>query len=246
MEACLADFFDIQVGSQHVFVEQGRSGHELAARSVDRAAAVEDQVILAADEVAVERQHGIVGGARGQHLLALPGFARVEWRAVDVDDHLRPSQALILHGAGGIPDVFADGHADPRVTDLEELHARSGPEVAGLVEDAVVGQVLLVVDACLLAVVEDGGGVEDIVRIVDVAHHGRHVQAACGIAHLLQRGQICFHEPAPQDEIFRRVAGQRQLGEGHQICTQRLGFADAVNDLVGVAFKIADGRVGLG
>ena len=59
--------------------------------------------------------------------------------------------------------------AKHRLAQREDGRLRAGLEVAVLVEDAVVRQVLLVVDAGERAVVEDGGGVEDVVALVDEA-----------------------------------------------------------------------------
>ena len=56
--------------------------------------AVEDELVLPADEVHVEDRHRRVGRARREHRLALVEAARVVRRRVDVDDELGAARGL--------------------------------------------------------------------------------------------------------------------------------------------------------
>ena len=57
-----------------------------------------------------------------------------------------PARACSLAGGAGLPDVLADGQADPVGAELDQAAPSCRGEVALLVEDAVVGQVDLAVD----------------------------------------------------------------------------------------------------
>ena len=221
MEAGLTDFLHVEVGDEQVLAEHWRAREQVAAGAVDGRAAVEDQVVLSADEVAIEREHGVVGGASGEHLLALLRLAGVERGAVDVDDDFCAGQALVLHRTGGVPDVLANRYADPRAGDVEELHALAGTEVARLVEDAVVRQVLLVVCAGHVAIVDHGGGIEDVVGVVDEADDRGDVQPTSRLADAFEHRQVVLDETTAQDQVLRRISGQGELGKGDEIGAQR-------------------------
>ena len=159
-------------------------------------AAVEDQLVLAADLVHVHERRVGVGGARRQHLLAVRGLAAVVRRAVDVDGQL--GAAVGLHGerAVGAPDVLADADADLDAADRRRargvgLVARR--EVAGLVEDGVVGQQPLAVRAEDLAAGAHGGGVEQVAVLVDEADDRRAAPRAGG--QLAEGGLVVGDEP---------------------------------------------------
>ena len=73
----------------------------------------------------------------------------------------------------GVPDVLADVDAYVDAIDHEYRALGAGLEVAVFIEDAVVGQVDLVIYAQKLSVVGHGGGVVDVALGVDEAdHHG--------------------------------------------------------------------------
>ena len=69
---------------------------------------------------------------------------------------------------------------DHRLAQREDRRLGAGLEVAVLVEDAVVRQVLLVIGARVDAVVEHGGGVEDVVALVHEAEHRGEPPAVAG------------------------------------------------------------------
>jgi hypothetical protein len=56
----------------------------------------------------------------------------------------------------------------------------------------------------------------------------------------------CFQESRPNDQIFRRIAGQEKLGIKHQIGALPRGVRPRLARLCQIAGDIADGRVQLG
>jgi hypothetical protein len=150
----------------------------------------------------------------------------------------------------------------------------AGHEVAGLVEDAVVGQVPLVVADHHLAAVQQGGGVAwgaaagvGVGRTVVVPRHrlDRRGAAALGVRQvpdddgdlaeplLRERGgQVDDRvlagagEGLPQDEVLGRVAGEGHLREDDEV---RAGFGGlrrpALHEL-GIACEVTDRGVDLG
>jgi hypothetical protein len=68
----------LDVDDQQVFDELTRARHESTALVEHHRRAVEDQLVLPADQVHIEHGHRRVGGARGQHGFALMEAPRVE------------------------------------------------------------------------------------------------------------------------------------------------------------------------
>jgi hypothetical protein len=165
-------------------------------------------------------------------------------RAVDVDDDIGAGVSERLGRAFRVPDVLADAHADLGAGDGEELDLIAGAEVALLIEDAVVGQELLVVDAGDLAFVEDGGGVVDVCVGVGVADDCGY--AANGGGDALKSLEIIEDEGAAEEKVFGRVAGDGELWEGDDVGAGFAGAVSVVDDLGGVAVEIADYGVDLG
>ena len=223
------------------------AGEQVALGVEGERAAVEDELVLAADLVDVDQRRVGVGGAGGQHPLAVGRLAAVVRRGVDVDRQL--GAAVGLHGERtvGAPHVLADADADLDAADLvqlERIGLVAGREVAGLVEDGVVGQETLAVGADDLAAGADGGGVEQVAVLVDVADDGGAVARAGG--ELGQRGLVVGDEAGLEHEVLGRVAGDRQLGEGDDVAAGGVGPVVGVDEQGEVAVEVADGRVELG
>ena len=145
-EACRGDGAEVDVAHHERLLELRRPGDHLAVL-VDRdAAPVEDELVLAPDQVAEQDGGQVVAGALHQHLLALVGLPGVIGRRGEVHDHLRARQRLGAGRRPRLPDVLADGQADRRPVQPEQRGLLAGLEVAVLVEDAVVRQEHLPVD----------------------------------------------------------------------------------------------------
>ena len=141
--------------------KRGRPRQRVALGVDDEAVAVEDQLVLASDQVA-EGERGPVGlGALGDHLLALGRLAAGVGRARGVEDQLARRTPPRPRPAGPAPRCprRSSGRPGRRSTSIV-IGRASRLEVAPLVEDRVVGQVDLPVDGV------DGA----------VAHHGQRVR----------------------------------------------------------------------
>jgi hypothetical protein len=121
--------------------------------------AVEDQLVLSANEVADGEGGTRLAGALRDHPLAVRALAAVIRRCRRVDDQARARERLDRSRRARIPDVLADGQPDPRAADLDHRLLVARLEVAPLVEHAVVGQEDLAIDAADLAVREHRGRV---------------------------------------------------------------------------------------
>ena len=87
---------------------------------------VEDQLVLAADEIAEREEGGVVPRARDEHLLAILGLADVVGRRGDVHEQLCSGQRQVGRGRPRLPDVLADGGADQRRPSLSSTSSRPG------------------------------------------------------------------------------------------------------------------------
>ena len=95
-------------------------------------------------------------GALGEHPLALGALAAVIGGGRRVDDQARAGQRLDRRRRAREPDVLADRQPDRGPAELDQRRGRTGLEVAPLVEDPVVGEQHLAVDALDAAVGEHG------------------------------------------------------------------------------------------
>ncbi len=117
-------------------------------------------------------------------------------------------------GGLGLPDVLADEHADAHALDDEDPGGFAMLEIALLVEDRVVGQRLLVVRPLELALADQRRRVVDLAPRIRVAHDRRDafdLRSQCR-----QLAAAGFEEARALKQVFRRIAGQGQLGEGDQ------------------------------
>ena len=186
--------------------------------------AVEDELVLAADEVHVDDRHRRVGGPGGEHRLALAQPARVVRRRVDVDDQLGAAGGLRDDRPGRAPRVLADRDADPDAADHEQ-RAVDGRrrEVPLLVEHRVVREQVLAVDALHLAVRADRGGVVEVAAGLGEADHRGEPPGAR--RDLLERLGGLGDERRLQQEVLGRVAGDRELGERDEVAARGVGLA---------------------
>ena len=165
------------------FGAEGRELREAFAGFADgEGIAVEDELVVSADGVAVRDGDAVRACAGGEHFEAAARLADFEGRGAEIEDHF-----CALRGEGGegiavverarevfaAPDVFADRHAAADAGDFDGLVFFRRLEVAGLVEDIVCGQERLGDFADGLAAFEDCGGVAE-----GASGAGVHVHAA--------------------------------------------------------------------
>ena len=85
--------------------------------------------------------------------------------------------------------------------------------------------------------------VEVAVEVGEADERGKPARVAGELAQGLRRGT---DEARPQQQVLRRVAGDRQLGEEDEVSPGGARLVQALEDLFAVAVEIADGRVDLG
>ena len=151
-----------------------RARHDLAVGGDDHRAAVEHELVLAADGVHVDDPRAGLTRASAGDLQSLLALAVVIRRAVDVQDDPRTCARVLVERRVAVPRVLADREAELRRRQADRARGGPGHEVALLVEHAEVRELDLVI-ALLHAAVADqrGGVVQPQVRTVDEPDHHR-------------------------------------------------------------------------
>ena len=173
--------------------------------------AVEDELVLAADEVAEREVGARVARAGHEHLLPLLGLADVERRRREVDDQLRAREREVRRRRPGLPDVLADRDPDGRLSEPQDDELAALGEVAVLVEDAVVREEVLAVDGPDLSVGADGARVREIA--VEPRRPDERDDALGRGRDLLERLACGADEAGPEEEILGRIARVASSGK---------------------------------
>ena len=177
---------------------------------------------------------------RGVALVALEG------RAVDRDHDLgaRFDEAF---GDLGEPHVFADHGAEADAAKRNRPRQAGAREHPHLVEDAVVGQLVLVALHRDLAALEQERGVVEL-AVVDPGsadeERGPAVRGRC--RERLHDGARLLLEHGLQHEVLGRVAGHHELGADHEVGALGLGLGAGAQDQRLVALQVPHGGVELG
>jgi hypothetical protein len=77
-------------------------------------------------------------------------------------------------------------------------------------------------------------------------HHMQTGAISQGVCDALQRPRAGRHEGRAQQQVFGRIAGQRQLRRQHQPCTLLVCGSRGLDDARRVAGQVADSGVDLG
>jgi hypothetical protein len=143
------------------------------------------------------------------------------------------------------PAAFANQQADTDAVQLDDAAVLPRLEIALLVEDEVVRQLLLVVVREQLAVANQRSGVvDDVIGVVGIADHHRHAIHFAAYA-LQRRCYLALHSFVEQ-QVFRRIARQRQLREEHKIRLQPVAsFRSSIDHALRVAADVADEQIQL-
>ena len=239
------------------------AGHA-AAGGAHEAAAIEDQLIVAAHLVHVDhRAAQAIGGGGGQLApqlglaLGKGGGGEVEQQigpqGLQLADRVGPQQPLsqqpLLH-----PEVLAEGEpqapAPPAPLQLQQAGLVGGAEIAPLVEDVVTGQQPLAGHHPPPLRFHQGRGVEQIGLLA----------IAGGFTHPQQQGQpgrqlgrqlieglvLALPQRRPQQQIPGWVAPQRQLRRHHQLGPLAGRRLAGLQQLLAVAQQVAHQRIDLG
>ena len=207
------------------------------------AAAVEDQLVLASDDVAERDVRDAVACARAQHLLARLALAQVVGRRREVRDHRCACRSRGLARTGE-PDVLADRDRHERPPRIERERPATGRERAGLVEHAVVRQQPLVVARDDLAAHAERGGVA---RPIAVEHGQTHQERRRGLGgERLELARAGREEARAQDEVLGGIAGDGQLGRDDEIGPLPRRIGTRIGDASPVLAQGADRQIQLG
>ena len=112
-----------------------------------------------------------------------------------------------------------------------------------LVEDAVVGEEVLAVDGLDAAVRAHGARVREIA--VEPRCPDERDDAVRRRRDLLDRRVRCAHEAGPEQQVLRRIARHRELGEDDEVGPGLAGAIDVAKDLLAVAVDVADDHIQL-
>ena len=205
----------VDVDDEQLLLEPGGPREHLALVVEHDRVPVEDQLVLSADRVAERDEARVVARAHLQHLLALAVLADVERRRRDVRDQLRAREREVGRRRAGLPDVLADRRPDEHVAEAQQEEVVARREVAVFVEDAVVRQVALAVDAAHLAVREHEAGVEEVG--VEVRRADERGDAVRRLRDLVDRAPRGADEPGAEQQVLGRVAGDDELGEEDEV-----------------------------
>jgi hypothetical protein len=233
----------VDVDHDQRLLEGRGAGDDLALLVDDERVTVEDELVLAADGVHERDPGDVVAGADAEHLLALPPFAEMERRGRDVGDDVCASEREVGGRRARLPDVLADRGADECLAKGEEDEFLPGLEVPVLVENAVVRKEALVVDSFNLAVGEHGAAVEEVAIEVGGAEQCGDARRLCG-----DQGEAplcCLEEAGPQQQVFRRIARDRELGQEYEVGLRVARALDPGEDSLPVPVEVADDRVHL-
>ena len=245
MKTVEKDFLQGQVHDQEVFFECFRPGDELPPLIQDHRAAVEDQFILSSHQVDIGHEGRIVPSPRRKHPLAKIPLPRMKRGRRDIHDERGASlETLGSSRIPRVPDIFTDVHPDHRPLRFENHKLLPPLEIPILIKDPVVGEVNFVIDSGQFAILENGGGIVDIVLHIGKPDDGGDIPG--GLGHLLQSLQVILDKGAIQQEVFGRITRQGQLREGHQIGPPFPGLFDSLDDFPGIPPQISHGDVHLG
>ena len=240
---------------------RGEAGRlqEQAAVLGDEAATVEDQAVVGPHQVDVGNGRLIVGGAGGDHLPAGGQDPEAEGGGGEVQDQLRPSVAATAHRPVGGPEIFADLEGEGAKVGLEEEVTEgdavdrvdepgaAAGEGAPLVEDVVGGELLLGHEAQDRAAVDQGGAVvEERPPGAGDPEGAHHPELGGGPGEALELPPLGVDEGPPLDEILRRVARDRLLGEEDHLGPRRRRRLRPFDRAIDVVGEGADGGVEAG
>ena len=233
---------------------------DLAAPVDDDRVAVEDQLVLAADHRRDTRWCSPPPGARLRTRSSrVSSFSRSYGEALMTSSSPAPGGPGGRHPAALLPEVLADRERDVDAVDTDDGHRVTRHEVAELVEDAVVGQMVLGEVQRDRAAVQYGAGVlrsagragRTAARRSPNGRGSRRRRAAPrspprrAVRERAHGGPGGLDEGRPQREVLDGITGQHHLGERDQMRSLLGGVPGPVHDRLGVRGEIADGRVDL-
>ena len=226
-----------------VLLEPGGPARDSSVGSHHDRAAVEHELVLAADGVHVDDPRARLPSAIAEHVGPFVRLPHVERRAVDVRDEA--DAPVRVEGRTRQPRVLADGEPDVAATDRHPRARGPWDEVALLIEHAVVGKLVLRVAGGDRPVSKERGGVVQP-GLGPVDEPDDHIAPGGGLLREpLQGRQVVLDEFGTQDQILGRIPGDRELREEHDVGTPVRGARRPVGHARHVPVEVTDGGVQL-
>ena len=218
-----------------------------AAVGVERErAAVERELVLAADHVEIDERQPALDDARDRDVLADGELVALVRRGVGHEQNFAARFEDALDRVG-TPDVLADRHADAHAAKDDRPRRRAGGEDALLVEHAVIGQVDLEPHRLDPPAVEERHGVVEL-AVLDPGQADQHRRPAVGgvARQLLASRAAGLLERGLQHQILGRIAGEIELRRQHDVGAEGGGLLARFAQAVAIARDVADDRGDLG
>jgi hypothetical protein len=113
----------MDVHEKEILLELSGASDNVAIRVEDGGAAVEDELVLAADKIAENDVASVVRGPDTEHPLPGSALETVIRGGGDVQEDACPSNGLLARGTTRVPDILADAQAHESGAKLEERGA---------------------------------------------------------------------------------------------------------------------------
>ncbi|MNF93615.1 hypothetical protein D3C84_762970 [compost metagenome] len=219
---------------RQLFGKGGQLVGQLALAVEHLGATIEYQFVLTTDLIEVnQRQAGLLA-TLGHQLAADPGFLLIVWGGIDGEQQLGTGR-LCRESRARLPQIFADEQAQLVATERHHASIARRGEVTLLVEHPVVGQILLEVTGDELALLIERGCIVERFAFAPGVSHQNGATTLPGRD--TRQGRLHpYHQIAAQQQIFRGIAGQRQLGADQQIGALLVGLCGGSQHLVTVIF----------
>ena len=195
------------------------------------AAAVEDEVVVAAHLIHIEHRRVVLGCEASEHSFAQQILAGGERRRREIDDGFSARSGQVpnrveviaapLPEIAIVPDVLADADAETPIANLEDFRTARRFEVPVLVEHVVGRKERLAEPLADRAVLQKHRGVEErasfirAIRLRQADDDGGAVRERAGERR--ERVPAAADEAFAEQEIARQVAGECELRRDGQI-----------------------------
>ena len=249
----------VRVEEEEILAKHRALRDEPARRVEGQARAVEEQLVVATDGVAIDERSADLRDEAGEHLHAEPIFAEVPGRSGDVEKNLRASLDELTRGVAQVaalvpkrfvvPDILADRQADFASVEIDGGVFLSRLKIAVLVEDIVGREQHLRAGREDFPMLQKRHGIGRLASgLAFVAAHVADEQArlAGRRGEAFEHGEIVRDEPAFVQQIARRIAGDGEFGKDDDFHPGLHPAPVGREDARFVACQVADGGIDLG
>jgi len=250
----------IQINDTIFGGECSQPGEKAVLRVDDKAASVEDKLVVATDGIAVDDGAGAtLSGSLYERLTGLvlsfvPGTGGKVEQELNILRGEGGNWIFAITPAGGnravVPDIFADCDADPAALPLYHTGTFGGLEVALLFKDVVVREEGFTGEMANPAVFAPGGGVEKGAALGACGTFFDETDdrgcVSGGRGDFLKGGFVIGNETAFEKKVPRRVARDGEFREEDEIGTFGAKLLVGFKDKCLVAGEVANGSVDLG